>query len=253
MASHHTFIDDAAWDSPWRRRRVGEKALLSVALVLTALLTPPWPGCVLVAVLATFFLLGPARIRPGLLAMVFVPPAAFLLIGTIPVAVHLGGDGWGLGPFRVSRDGLAQAAGLWAHGVAGTISLLLLAMTTPLVDLLTWLRTLRIPDVLLEVASLTYRLLFVLLGTALAVRDAQQARLGDAAPLRRRFHAAAGTTGSILIRSWQRATRLQDGLEGRGYEDALLTLTPERPRDWRFVGTAALSVAAVWGAVWVAS
>ena len=36
-------IDDAAWASPWRRRRVGEKVLLSLALVLTALLTPPWP------------------------------------------------------------------------------------------------------------------------------------------------------------------------------------------------------------------
>lgn len=224
--------------------------MLSVALVLTALLTPPWPGCVLVAAAATFCILGPAKIRPGLLAMVLVPPAAFLLIGTIPIAVHIGGDGWGLGPFRVSRDGLAQAAGLWAHGVAGTVSLLLLATTTPLVDLLTWLRTLRIPDALLEIASLTYRLLFVLLGTALAVRDAQQARLGDAAPLRRRFDAAAGTTGSIVIRSWQRARRLQEGMEGRGYEDALLTLTPERPRDWRFIGVAAIGVAAIWGAVW---
>ncbi|HMR50175.1 MAG TPA: cobalt ECF transporter T component CbiQ [Arachnia sp.] len=251
MASHHTFIDDAAWDSPWRRRRVGEKAALSLALVLTALLTPPWPGSVLVTAVAVFFILGPARIRPGLLGMVLVPPALFLLIGTIPVAVHLGGDGWGAGPFRVSADGLAQAAGLWGHGVAGTVSVLLLAMTTPLVDLLTWLRTLRVPDVLLEIASLTYRLLFVLLGTALAVRDAQQARLGDAAPLRRRFRAAAGTTGSIVIRSWQRAQRLQGGLEGRGYEDALVTLAPQRPRDWRFVGASALSVAAVWGAVWV--
>lgn len=232
---------------------MGEKVLLGITLVLTALLTPPWPGCVLVAAMATFFILGPARIRPGLLAMVLVPPALFLLIGTIPVAVHIGGDGWGLGPFRVSEAGLVQAAGLWAHGVAGTVSLLLLATTTPLVDLLTWLRTLRIPDALLEIASLTYRLLFVLLGTALAVRDAQQARLGDAASLRRRFQATAGTTGSILIRSWQRARRLQDGLEGRGYEEALLTLAPERPRDWRFIGTTALSVAAVWGAVWAAS
>lgn len=232
---------------------MGEKVLLSISLVLTALLTPPWPGCVLVAAMATSFILGPARIRPGLLAMVLVPPAIFLLIGTIPVAVHIGGDGWGLGPFRVSEAGLVRAAGLWAHGVAGTVSLLLLATTTPLVDLLTWLRTLRIPDALLEIASLTYRLLFVLLGTALAVRDAQQARLGDAASLRRRFQATAGTTGSILIRSWQRARRLQDGLEGRGYEEALLTLAPERPRDWRFIGTTALSVAAVWGAVWAAS
>ena len=54
-------IDDAAWGSPWRRRRVGEKVLLSLALVLTALLTPPWPGCVAVALFSVFLILGPAR------------------------------------------------------------------------------------------------------------------------------------------------------------------------------------------------
>ena len=32
-----TSLDDAAWDSPWRRRPVGEKVALSTALLLTAL------------------------------------------------------------------------------------------------------------------------------------------------------------------------------------------------------------------------
>ena len=54
-------IDDAAWASPWRRRRVGEKVLLSLALLLTALLLPPWPGCVAVALVSVFAIVGPAR------------------------------------------------------------------------------------------------------------------------------------------------------------------------------------------------
>lgn len=250
MSSHETSIDDAAWASPWRRRRVGEKVLLSLSLVLTALLTPPWPGCALVAALSLFFILGPARIRAGLLATVLAAPVAFIAIGSVPVAVHLGGDGWGVGVLRVSAQSLATAGGLVAHGVAGTLALMVLATTTPMVDVVTWMRGLRVPDALLDIASLMYRLLFVLLSTTLAVRSAQRARLGDAASLRRRWKAVADTIASIVLRSWQRATSLQRGLEGRGYEESLATLSARRPRSWAFVGATALSVATVWASCW---
>ena len=123
-------IDDAAWASPWRRRRVGEKVLLSLALVLTALLTPPWPGCVAVALVSVFLIVGPARIRFSLLATVLVAPLTFLLLGALPVAVHIGGDGWGVGPLRLTEEGLVTAAGLVAHGIAGTLAIMVLATTT---------------------------------------------------------------------------------------------------------------------------
>lgn len=251
MTSHETTIDDAAWASPWRHRRVGEKVLLSISLVLTALLTPPWPGCVLVAAIAVFFILGPAKIRPRLLAVVMVAPILFLLIGGLPIAFQIGGDGWGVGPLRISPTGVQTALGLIAHGVAGTLGLMVLATTTPMVDVVTWLRGLRVPDALLDIASLMYRLLFVLLSTTLAVHHAQVARLGDAAPLRRRWHTTAGTVGSIILRTWNRATALQRGLEGRGYEESMRTLSPRRPRNWPFIGASVASVAGVWATCWV--
>ena len=253
MTSHQTSIDDAAWASPWRRRRVGEKVLLSVSLVLTALLTPAWPGCVLVAAVSVFFIVGPARIRPGLLLTVMIAPLTFLVMGSLPVAFQFGGTGWVIGGLRISPDGLGTALGLVAHGVAGTLALMVVATTTPMVDVVTWMRSLRVPDPLLDVASLMYRLLFVLLSTALAVRQAQVARLGDAASWSRRWRAVADTLGSIILRTWARATALQRGLEGRGYEEAMRTLSPRRQRNWGFVCGAVASVAGVWAACWVLS
>ena len=61
---HLTALDDAAWAGPWRRVRVGEKVALSLGLVLTALLTPSWPGSVLVATASVALTCGPARIPP---------------------------------------------------------------------------------------------------------------------------------------------------------------------------------------------
>lgn len=252
-------IDAAAWDSPWRRRRVGEKVLLSLGLVLTALLSDPWPGCILVAAAALFLMLGPARIRPLLVLGVMSAPAVFLLIGTLPVAATWHGmrdlawgnlgwseGGYALGPLRITPEGVSRAGALWAHSLAGTLGVILLATTTPMVDLMGWLRHLRVPDTLIEIASLTYRLLFLLLGTTLAIREAQHARLGDVASWRRRWSIIAAALGSALLTTWERATRLQAGLEGRGYQDALLTLSPTRTRSWSFILTGSACLAAIW-------
>lgn len=247
-----TSIDDAAWATPWRHRRVGEKALLSGGLVLTAATAPAWPGTLLVSAVALGALVGPARIRPATLARVMAAPLLFVIVGAASVAVRLGAapvaadPGWQWGPVGIGPDGLRQAVALLGHGVAGALAVMVLAATTPMVDLVTWGRRWRIPDALLEIASLTYRLVWVLLATATAIRRAQTARLGDAAPLPRRLRATADAMGSVLVRAWHQSLRLEQGLAGRGYESSLTTLAPRRAASWPFVAVSTLCLALIW-------
>ncbi len=258
---HLTALDDAAWTSPWRHRAVHDKALLSLGLVLTALLAAPVPGGILVAATAVACLLGPAAVPARLLAGAMAPPLVFIAIGSLSVAISIGAPAadawWSAGPLSIGTAALARAGGLLVHAVAGTLAILVLATTTPMVDLLTSARALRIPNALLEVSSLIYRLLFVLLDTTQTVREAQQARLGGA-PARRpelgfrgrpamlRIEAAGAAAGTVLIRSWARADRLTDGLTGRGYDDALLTLPVQRPRSIRFEVATVVVIGAIW-------
>ena len=86
------------------------------------------------------------------------------------------------GPLAVPPESLEAAVGLTAHAVAGTLAVLVLASTTPMVDLLAALRRLRVPDACVEVASLTYRLLFVLMDAVRSIREAQAGRLGYHGP-----------------------------------------------------------------------
>ena len=67
--AHMTALDDAAWQGPWRRVRVGEKVVLSVALLTTALVAPPWPGCALVAMACLVLICGPAHVPPRTLRL----------------------------------------------------------------------------------------------------------------------------------------------------------------------------------------
>lgn len=247
--AHLTAVDDAAWASPWRERAVGSKVALSLALVLTALLTPAWPGCLLVAIAAVALMLGPARIRPGLVAVVTVPPVVFIAVGVLPIALQVGGTPW----LAWADDGGARALSVLAHGVAGTLALLLLATTTPMIDLLTWTRQFGIPGPLLEIAELMYRLVFVLLSTAVAVQAAQRARLGGCAPLRRRLAMAADAFATVLLRSWNQAVRLQRGLELRGYEEELPTLRHQGRWTPGWIVADLAIIAGVWAACWLAA
>ena len=254
-----TSVDDAAWHSPWRRRRVGEKLALSLGLILTALLAPTWPGTLLVSIAAIVAILGCARIEPRVLALVMSAPLAFILIGTLPIAVSIGWTGgqatdqilWQLGPLTMSVQSLRTALRIFAHSIAGTLSIMVLATTTPMVDLITWLRNVHVPDALLEIASLTYRLLFILLESGLAIRQAQLNRLADypgggTAGFKNRIRAAGQAMSAIMVRAWSRSARLDQGLANRGYESALVTLPIYRPRSWKLIGGTAACLAAIW-------
>lgn len=253
-----TALDDAAWESPWRRIRVGEKVLLSGSLLLTALLSPPWPGCVAVALVCVTLTCGWARIPVRTLALAMTAPLAFIAIGGATVAVVLGGEptasAWVAGPLWVDDTTIARGVSAAAHGIAGTLALMMLATTTPMSDLLAWLQRLGMPAPLVEIASLTYRLLFVLLGSAVAIHRAQVSRLGSASGrgpgrIARRLHMASDAMGSVLVRAWDRSSRLQAGLEGRGYTDRLPVLTPRPPASPGYIATGVLVVVGIWAVV----
>lgn len=237
-------LDNAAWDSPWRQRAVRDKAVLAFGLIAAALVLPAWPGSVLVALVALAALLGPARVAPGLLARCLSGPLVFIAIGALSIAVTLTWDG---GPrLGMSLDSLAGAGTVVGRALAGTLGLFVLATTTPMVDLLASLRRARVPDACIEVAGLTYRMLFALLASGRAIHRAQEQRLGYA-DRRAAMRSAAGAVGAVLLRAWQQAARLEDGLTGRGYTDALRTLDPPRVTSARFVAVSVAAVALVVG------
>jgi cobalt/nickel transport system permease protein len=231
-------IDDAAWASAWRRRSPGDKVLVSLGLVLSALLLPVWPGSVLVALAAVVLALGPARVPARTFGRAVRAPLAFLGIGALTTVVEVG-DGIGWAP-----DAGARAGSLVGHAVAGSAAVLLLATTTPMSDLLPALQRLRVPAAVIEVASVTYRMLFVLLTSLTTIREAQTARMGYAG-VRSSYRSSGVLAAAVLTRSWDRARRLTDGLAGRGLETGLRVLPETLPASRRFEAATVLGLAAL--------
>lgn len=255
-----TALDDAAWRSPWRGVRTGDKVMLGLALTLTALLAPTWPGTPAVTVVAVALLVTWAAIPPRVLAAAAAAPLAFVTIGALSVAIQVGEPAgpvwWRAGLLSMGPESGQRAVGLLGHGIAGTLSVLVIATTTPMVDVIGWLARWRVPAAALDIAALTYRMLFSLADSLAGIREAQLARLGGTSPgsgsLRRRLDTASRTAGTVLLRTWTRARRLEEGLAGRGFESGLVTLPTDRPRSPRLVAVGTIAVAGVWACCFAA-
>jgi cobalt/nickel transport system permease protein len=232
-------IDDAAWSSAWRPRSPADKLLLSLGLVISALVLPVWPGTLLVGLAAVVLALGPARVPARTFARAVRLPLAFIVVGALTSVVEVGSGGLGWAP-----DAAARGAALVGHGLAGSAAVLLLATTTPMSDLLPELRRLRVPDAVIEVASVVYRLLFVLLTSLTTIREAQTARMGHST-VRRSYRSSGVLAAAVLTRSWDRARRLQEGLTGRGMETGLRVLPEALPSSRPFVAATVGGLAAL--------
>lgn len=235
-------IDKAAWSSPWRHKSVTDKALLSIGLIVLGLILPVWPGAVIIAGVAIAVLLGPAKARMAILLKTFRCPLAFILTGSLSVLFSVS---WTDGlTFTVTEETRDMAVSVLGHGIAGTLAVYVLAATTPMVDLLSLMRRAHVPEACIDVAGLIYRLIFVLLSTVHQIREAQTARLGYR-DRRTAMRSAAALSGTLLVRAWDRARRLEEGMSGRGYTGSLPSLEPSCRSSAGFVAVTLLILGAV--------
>ena len=232
-------VDDAAWHSAWRCRAPADKLLLCLGLVVSSLVLPVWPGSVMVGVTAVVLALGPARVPARTFGRAVRLPATFVAIGTLAAVVQVDGNGVGWAPHAAE-----QAGSLVGHALAGGAAMMLLATTTPMSDLLPALRRLRVPAAVLEVASVVYRLLFVLMASLRTIREAQTMRMGYSS-VRRSYRSSGTLAAAVLTRSWDRARRLQEGLAGRGLEAGLRVLPEVLPSSRPFVGATVLGLGVI--------
>lgn len=219
--------------------------LWSGALVVTALAVPSIWATVAAGVVAVALILGPARIPATMVVTAMAVPFGFICVGAISVLCSVGRDPvdayWSLGLLSIGPESVSMAWRLFLHAICGTLAVMLLALTTPMSDLLNWMERHRVPGPLVDIASLTYRMLFILLDTATSLLDAQHRRCG-----RVTLHSAGAVTGTLLLRAWDRAQRLEQGLAARGMEEGLRTTALPRQRSWAMLGGCALTVAGIW-------
>jgi cobalt/nickel transport system permease protein len=228
-------IDRYAYRSRIRDIDPAQKAALAGLVIGTCLLLDtPAVGLVAVAWMAalTVFWAGvPWRV----VGRVLLAEGLFLVLAVVGVALSFSiappppaFQGVQIGPLWVGTTpaSLALAALLVSRALGCAAAMNFLALSTPLVDLVELMRRMRVPLVLIDLASVMYRFVFVLLESMQRMYTAQQSRLGYAT--RRAALRSSGLLASrLFVDAYQRSKRMQTALESRGYTDDLRVLPIE--------------------------
>jgi cobalt/nickel transport system permease protein len=123
---------------------------------------------------------------------------------------------------------------------------ILLIVTTPFPDILTAMRALRIPRLLVTIFGLMWRYLFVLADEAMRLLRARAARSGTSGNSE---HRSGGTlswrakttgtlAGNLFLRSLERSERIHFAMLSRGYDGEIRSLPRERMQvlNWIVLG-----------------
>ncbi|MCC2960271.1 cobalt ECF transporter T component CbiQ [Massilia sp. IC2-278] len=218
-------IETAAYASRWRQVAPSAKALFALAGVGAAWLAhSPAVLALLAALLALAALFG-ARIALRSFLGLVAAPLGFLLLSCLAMLAGpdaQGNWGWHGAPLElVARTALRSLAVLAA--------LLGFVLTTPLPDLISLLRRLRTPELLLDLMVLCYRMLFVLRQAWNDGVSAQRARLGYGG-WRHAWRSMGLLAGQLAVQVWQRSAALQMAADARGYAGTLRFLPAVFPQ-----------------------
>lgn len=229
MSGHALDLTGPAGDlaSPVHRLDPRAKIAGLTAVTLVAVSTPlqRWPAfaacaAVLAAVAAV------ARVPPGEIwrrGRIVLP--LVLLVALLVPLVRSGGEAYELGPLTIHEAGLAVLALVAAKATIGTLAAVLLGATTSFPAVLRGLEALRVPRVLVLIATLMYRYLFVIAEELGRMRAALAAR---AYRPRHALQAAAigRMSAALFLRTYGRAERVHRAMLARGYRGAMPRLAP---------------------------
>ena len=172
--------------------------------------------------------------------------ALFLALFTLPLPFLIGGEGPALdwGPLRLTWAG--TRAGLLIAARALTILLVMLALlgSAPVDAHLKAARSLGVPALLVHLALLTLRYIFVLADELGRMRTALRVRGFRNRPTGHAYRTVGNLAGVLLVRGHERAERVGQAMRCRGFDGRFRTLTEFRTRLTDVVAFLALVAAA---------
>lgn len=199
----HDFLDRySRVAGPLQRLPAGPK-LSSALILILVVVTVPAGAVAPAAAVILLVLAGLSRI-----------PALFLIRRLLffqPVLL-------GMAALNLLRpDGGALFAELLVKSNLCLFTAILLANVTPFADILSVLRRIGMPKILLTVLALMYRYLFVLIDEAERMRRARLSRSVEVARFSR-WTSLASLIGTLFVRSTERAERIYAAMCARGWQ-----------------------------------
>ena len=208
--------EQSAYSNRWRRVSPVAKGLFSFCGIIAAFAAASPRTALLIAFVMSAITIIGAGIPLIRYLRVTAPPLLFLLASALSLlfSLNFGTTAAGVS-LHLAESGFSLVAQVSSRSLACLTSMIFLALTTPLPDIISLLRRCRVPETLLDLMTICYRTLFVLSEAVNETMTAQSARLGYTT-LVISMRSTGGLISNLAVQVWQRSLALHNAAEARG-------------------------------------
>jgi len=218
-------LEDYAHANAMRSVDARLKLILGVGAILVGISSASPIAPAFIALTMAAITVGVARIPARLYVTLLSIPFSFAVL-SIVVILFLSGGGdplWSIaiGPLTLTAttESADLAALVLTRTFSGMCALFFIALTTPMVEIFTVMRSLRLPQEFVDLAMLIYHFIFILIGEVVATRNAQEMRHGYAT-FKNSLHSFAMLAGVLFVRAWEKGEDLLLAMDARCYDGA---------------------------------
>ncbi len=164
------------------------------------------------------------------LKFLLIVPVSFGLITFVFMAIFFGVGPhileFGIFNLAVTSDGFNLGFLVFARMLGGFSCLTFLALTTPMNKLFSVLEGFKIPKIVLELAMLMYRYIFVFLNEAISMYHSQETRLGYTS-IKKAYKSIGMLASNLFIRTWIKGEQAYMAMESRCYNGSIKIIKPQ--------------------------
>jgi len=211
------------------------KLLLGLGCILIVITSPGYIVPLFLAVILSCCILICARIPYRLYLSLLCIPLGFAITSVIVIILITGGDyaifqyqltDWLI--LSITPESLNQGILVFSRILGGMCALFFISLTTPMTDLFSVMKRFYIPDILIDLAMLIYRFIFIFMEKAHLIYNAQVMRLGYGS-YTEALHSFGHLAGAIFIASWNTGEDLIKAMDCRCYCGRFAMLSKESP------------------------
>ena len=229
----HDLLDDYAQSNALRDKNPRLKIFLGLGAILLSVFSATPIAPLIIALTMSLITVKLARIPWRFYSTLLLLPLSFAILSAVVVAFMTGtGDqilainlfGFNL---DICRDGANLAMLLIGRTFGGMCSLFFIALTTPMIEIFSDLKSLRVPETVIDLSMMIYRYIFVFLDQATIIHNAQVMRLGDAG-IKKSLTSFSMLSSVLFLRAWEQGERLIIAMDARCYSGKLNIMEQSR-------------------------
>lgn len=217
-------LDSYAHSNALKNVNINFKVLFAILTMLVSLISTSPIIPLLITFLMSFLIVFKAKIPLKFYLKFFSIPFFFGFLTFIFMAFFFGTGTpiFELGIFNLSitLDGFNLGFLVFTRMLGGFSCLAFLALTTPMTEIFSVLEHLKIPKVVLEIAMLMYRYIFVFLDEGINMYHSQETRMGYSS-IKKSFKSLGMLGSNLFIRTWIKGEQAYIAMESRCYNGSI--------------------------------